>query len=89
MPRPRVADWEVTNGSDNPHNFHVHDVRFRIIDYDGEPSPPRLTGPKDTVFLPPGTTARLAVRFSDYTDPTTPYMLQCHVLRHEDDGMMA
>jgi FtsP/CotA-like multicopper oxidase with cupredoxin domain len=81
--------WEVNNGSGNPHNFHVHDVQFRIVDYDGEPPPPRLTGPKDTVFLPPGTTARLAVHFSDYTDPTTPYMLHCHVLRHEDNGMMA
>jgi FtsP/CotA-like multicopper oxidase with cupredoxin domain len=81
--------WEVTNGSGNPHNFHVHDVQFRIVDYDGEPPPPRLAGPKDTVFLPPGTTARLAVSFSDYTDPTTPYMLHCHVLRHEDNGMMA
>jgi FtsP/CotA-like multicopper oxidase with cupredoxin domain len=81
--------WEVTNGSGNPHSFHPHDVQFRIVDYDGEPPPPRLAGPKDTVFLPPGITARLAVRFSDYTDPTTPYMLHCHVLRHEDSGMMA
>lgn len=81
--------WEVTNGSGNPHNFHVHDVQFRVVDYDGEPPPPRLAGPKDTVFLPPGTTARLAAHFSDYTDPTTPYMLHCHVLRHEDNGMMA
>jgi FtsP/CotA-like multicopper oxidase with cupredoxin domain len=78
-----------TNGSGNPHSFHPHDVQFRIVDYDGEPPPPRLAGPKDTVFLPPGITARLAVRFSDYTDPTTPYMLHCHVLRHEDSGMMA
>jgi FtsP/CotA-like multicopper oxidase with cupredoxin domain len=81
--------WEVTNSSGNPHNFHIHDVQFRIVDYDGEPPPPRLAGPKDTVFIPPRTTARLAVRFSDYTDPTTPYMLHCHVLRHEDNGMMA
>jgi FtsP/CotA-like multicopper oxidase with cupredoxin domain len=81
--------WEVANRSGNPHNFHVHDVQFRILEHDGAPPPPRLTGPKDTVFLPPGTTARLAVRFSDYTDPTTPYMLHCHVLTHEDNGMMA
>jgi FtsP/CotA-like multicopper oxidase with cupredoxin domain len=81
--------WEVTNRSGNPHNFHVHDVQFRIVEYDGDPPPPRLTGPKDTVFLPPGTTARLAMRFSDYTDPTTPYMLHCHFLAHEDNGMMA
>jgi suppressor of ftsI len=81
--------WEVTNGSGNPHNFHIHDVQFRVVDYDGNPLPPQLAGPKDTIFLPSRTTARLAVSFSDYTDPTTPYMLHCHVLRHEDNGMMA
>jgi FtsP/CotA-like multicopper oxidase with cupredoxin domain len=81
--------WEVTNGSGNPHNFHIHDVQFRIVDYDGQRPSPRLAGPKDTIFLPPRASARLAVRFSDYTDPTTPYMYHCHVLRHEDNGMMA
>jgi FtsP/CotA-like multicopper oxidase with cupredoxin domain len=80
--------WEVSNSSGNPHNFHIHDVQFRIFEYDGRRPPPRLRGPKDTVFLPPGTTARLAVRFSDYTDPSTPYMFHCHVLAHEDNGMM-
>ena len=80
--------WEVSNRSGNPHNFHIHDVQFRILNYDGKPPPRTLSGPKDTVFLPPGTTARLAVRFSDYTDPTTPYMFHCHVLAHEDSGMM-
>jgi FtsP/CotA-like multicopper oxidase with cupredoxin domain len=29
------------------------------------------------------------MRFSDYTDPDHPYMLHCHRLRHEDQGMMA
>ncbi|HZA00534.1 MAG TPA: multicopper oxidase domain-containing protein [Acidimicrobiales bacterium] len=80
--------WEVTNSSGNPHNFHPHDVRFRVVDDDGEPPPARLAGPKDTVFIPPGATVRIVVRFSDYTDPTTPYMFHCHVLLHEDNGMM-
>jgi FtsP/CotA-like multicopper oxidase with cupredoxin domain len=81
--------WEVSNSSGNPHNFHIHDVQFGILEYDGRRPPPRLSGPKDTVFLPSGTTVRLAVHFSDYADPTTPYMLHCHVLAHEDNGMMA
>ena len=63
-------------------------VRFRVVDDDGEPPPARLAGPKDTVFIPPGATVRIVVRFSDYTDPTTPYMFHCHVLLHEDNGMM-
>lgn len=81
--------WEVTNDAGMVHNFHVHDVQFRIVEYDGAPPPPHLVGPKDTVFLPPGVTARLAVRFEDYTDPEVPYMYHCHLLRHEDRGMMA
>ncbi|MGH8775331.1 MAG: multicopper oxidase family protein [Jiangellaceae bacterium] len=80
--------WEVTNGAGRPHNFHVHDVQFRVLAIDDEPPPPRLRGPKDTVFIPPGSTVRLALRFTDYTDPTTPYMYHCHVLAHEDNGMM-
>ena len=81
--------WEVTNGSGNPHNFHIHDVQFRVIEYDGRPPPAHLTGPKDTIYLPPRVTARLVLSFTDYTDPDTPYMMHCHVLRHEDSGMMA
>jgi blue copper oxidase len=80
--------WEVANQSGNPHNFHVHDVRFKVLDYRGAPRPPILDGWKDTVFVPPGASARLLVRFSDYTDPATPYMFHCHLLRHEDNGMM-
>jgi FtsP/CotA-like multicopper oxidase with cupredoxin domain len=81
--------WEVTNRSGNPHNFHIHDVQFRVLEYDGESPPAHLTGPKDTVYLAPGVTARLVLSFADYTDPETPYMMHCHVLRHEDSGMMA
>jgi FtsP/CotA-like multicopper oxidase with cupredoxin domain len=31
---------------------------------------------------------RLIMRFTDYADPVWPYMFHCHVLRHEDSGMM-
>jgi FtsP/CotA-like multicopper oxidase with cupredoxin domain len=80
--------WEVANQSGNPHNFHVHDVQFKVLDYREAPRPPTLDGWKDTVFVPPGASARLLVRFSDYTDPALPYMFHCHILRHEDNGMM-
>lgn len=80
--------WEVTNQSGNPHNFHVHDVQFQVVEYDGGAPPPSLAGWKDTVFVPPGATARLLTRFADYTDPALPYMFHCHFLQHEDNGMM-
>ena len=80
--------WEVHNSSGTPHSFHVHDVRFRVLEYAGEPPPAHLLGLKDTIYVPPGKTVRFVVHFSDYTDPDLPYMLHCHILRHEDRGMM-
>jgi FtsP/CotA-like multicopper oxidase with cupredoxin domain len=80
--------WEVHNASGTPHNFHVHDVRFAVLEYAGGPPPPHLTGLKDTVYVPPGKTVRLVTRFSDYTDPDLPYMFHCHILLHEDRRMM-
>jgi FtsP/CotA-like multicopper oxidase with cupredoxin domain len=38
--------------------------------------------------VPPSTRIRIIARFDDHADPTTPYMFHCHVLRHEDRGMM-
>jgi FtsP/CotA-like multicopper oxidase with cupredoxin domain len=80
--------WELNNTSDNQHVFHVHGVSFSIIDIDGDAPPPALSGLKDSVFVPSGTTVRIAVRLPEYADPNAPYMYHCHVLAHEDHGMM-
>ena len=80
--------WEVRNDDGEYHNFHVHDVQFQVLDVDGRRPGAELSGWKDTVFMPPGRTVRLAMRFTDYADPDTPYMYHCHLLQHEDDGMM-
>lgn len=80
--------WTIRNEDNWPHNFHVHDTQFQILDINGQAPPPTLAGWKDTVYTPPGTTIRLALRFAEYTDPTFPYMFHCHLMRHEDQGMM-
>ncbi|MEV6774057.1 multicopper oxidase domain-containing protein [Nocardia sp. NPDC051030] len=80
--------WTVRNVDNWPHNFHIHDVQFQIIAIDGTPPPPELAGWKDTVFTPPGPTFTLAMRFTDHSDPSYPYMFHCHLLLHEDRGMM-
>jgi FtsP/CotA-like multicopper oxidase with cupredoxin domain len=80
--------WEVENTTGTPHSFHIHDVRFRILEYAGAPPPPSLSGLKDTVYVPPGKTVRLLTSFEDYADPDLPYMFHCHILEHEDRGMM-
>ncbi|WP_211256553.1 multicopper oxidase family protein [Actinoalloteichus caeruleus] len=86
--RDTAETWVVRNDHNQPHNFHVHDVRFRVLDLDGDPPPPPLSGWKDTVYVPPGGEVRLLIRFGPHTDPEVPYMYHCHLLLHEDLGMM-
>jgi len=71
-----------------PHSFHVHDVQFQVLSIGGEAPPAELTGRKDTIYLRPNTAYRLIMRFDDYADVESPYMYHCHLLWHEDQGMM-
>jgi suppressor of ftsI len=80
--------WTVRNDNPLPHSFHVHDTQFRILTVDGTPPPARLAGLKDTIALEWNREYRILVRFEDYADPATPYMYHCHLLWHEDQGMM-
>jgi FtsP/CotA-like multicopper oxidase with cupredoxin domain len=80
--------WEVHNRDGEPHNFHVHGTRFRVLSVDGGAPGPLLSGWKDTVYVPPGGSVQLAMRFGEHADPGTPYMFHCHLLSHEDGGMM-
>ena len=80
--------WEVENADGQAHPFHVHDVQFQLLDIDGASPPAILRGWKDTVEVRGGDTVRLVVRFGSHSDPDTPYMFHCHILRHEDNGMM-
>lgn len=80
--------WEVSNEMDMPHNFHIHDVQFQVSSIDGRDPPAELAGWKDTVYLAPHAHYRLVMTFKDYTDPRIPYMYHCHLLAHEDAGMM-
>ncbi|MGR0219325.1 multicopper oxidase family protein [Agromyces sp. ZXT2-6] len=80
--------WVVSNPSGMPHSFHAHDVQFRVASVDGAPPPPELAGWKDTIHVRPETEYELILRFDDFADPDTPYMYHCHLLWHEDQGMM-
>ncbi|MEU6048364.1 multicopper oxidase family protein [Streptomyces griseus] len=88
VPAGATEIWEIERGDGNVHAFHVHGATFDVLEVDGAKPPAHLRGPKDTVYLPGTTTVRLAVRFDTLTDERIPYMYHCHVLRHEDDGMM-
>ena len=66
----------------------MHDEPFQLLDIGGGPPPPELSGWKDTIYLRPNTSYRIVLTFTDYADAKHPYMYHCHLLRHEDDGMM-
>ncbi|CAN5279155.1 multicopper oxidase domain-containing protein [soil metagenome] len=80
--------WNVQNRMDAAHSFHIHDVQFQVLSIDGAPPPPQLAGWKDTVYLRPHAQYRLIIAFGSESDAEHPYMFHCHLLRHEDKGMM-
>lgn len=80
--------WQVRNRNPFPHNFHIHDVQFEVLSIDDAAPPPELQGRKDTVYLEPFRRYRLIMVFQSYADPVSPYMYHCHLLLHEDQGMM-
>jgi FtsP/CotA-like multicopper oxidase with cupredoxin domain len=80
--------WEVTNADGLPHNFHVHGVQFQVVTVDGQAPPPALSGWQDTIYLRPGARVDIVMRFAGHADADTPYMFHCHLLFHEDSGMM-
>lgn len=68
-----------------PHSFHIHAVQFQVLDVNGAPPPPELSGWKDTILLFPEDQVRVIARFHSYPGV---YMYHCHLLEHEDNGMM-
>jgi FtsP/CotA-like multicopper oxidase with cupredoxin domain len=82
-----IEIWEI-DGNGTMHTFHVHGASYRVLSVGGDAPAAWQTGLKDTVFIPPSGTVRILVRFPELIDPLTPYMYHCHLLRHEDNGMM-
>lgn len=80
--------WEITNPNNQAHPFHVHGDSFQILSRDGTPPPAHESGWKDVVLVRPFERVRIIKRFLDYADSVTPYMFHCHILEHEDVGMM-
>ena len=81
-------NWTITNNTLIAHPFHIHDMQFYVYDDNGNTSVPTLQGWKDVVLVMPQTSVKFVTRFTDYTNDTVPYMYHCHLLHHEDDGMM-
>ena len=80
--------WTLTNGTMVAHPFHIHDIEFFVVDINGVPPPPQYSGLKDVILVKPNDTVRFITTFSTFADDSVPYMFHCHLLHHEDEGMM-
>lgn len=75
--------WQVENWVGMDHPFHLHGFQFQVLERNGEPVAYRSW--EDTVNVPKRESVRFIVRFADHPGR---WMFHCHILDHEDDGMM-
>lgn len=79
--------WTVSNTSPMAHPFHAHAIQWQVLDRGGVPSFGQDLGWKDTVLVQPGETVRIIGHFDPIINRGL-YMYHCHILEHEDAGMM-
>jgi bilirubin oxidase len=81
-----VELWEVVNAADMDHPFHVHGTQFQVVETEkgGKTTKPAHLAWKDTVNVARGETVRFLLR----QDRPGPRMYHCHILEHEQLGMM-
>ena len=84
--------WVLHGDPKQYHSFHLHDMHFYILDRKDSNNVVTLpngseNGRKDVLFVNPKETVRVISRFEDFTSDV-PYVYHCHILVHEDKGMM-
>lgn len=99
----RPEYWLLVNDSHECHNFHIHQTKFEVAASDvvrgesgesqdqclGDRDPKKLaslTALHDNFPLPPG--ARMLLRIAFGPDQLGRFVFHCHILEHEDKGMM-
>ena len=86
-----VEDWTIENRSPEDHVFHIHQIHFRVLAIDGKPVDDPTE--RDTIDVPywkgagPYPSVKLRMDFSDPNTVGT-FLYHCHILKHEDMGMM-
>jgi len=80
--------WHLKNPSMMHHPFHIHNTQFKILDRNGQEPYPWEQGLKDTVTVHRDETVRILLPTGPYHNNQEPYMYHCHILEHEDAGMM-
>lgn len=85
VPLGNIEEWTIRNDSDDYHAFHIHQLGFQVVEINGVAQP--FDGYLDTVDVPERGEVKIRLAF---TDPLIVgrFMYHCHVLEHEDKGMM-
>jgi FtsP/CotA-like multicopper oxidase with cupredoxin domain len=85
--RGSVETWDLVNTTTNvSHLVHMHGVPFVLLERNGQTPADWERALDDTFRIDPGERLSVAAKFTDYTGT---YVLHCHMLEHEDHGMMA
>jgi FtsP/CotA-like multicopper oxidase with cupredoxin domain len=81
-----VEEWTVRNESDEMHTFHIHQTDFQVVEVNGQQVP--FVGVQDNVNVPVRGVVKVLIPF---TEPVIvgKFVYHCHILSHEDKGMMA
>lgn len=77
--------WEIVSAA-MAHPFHLHGANFRILSNNGRKPSAEQSGWKDVILVEDQ--AEILVRFDNPAQPKMPFMYHCHILEHEDHGMM-
>lgn len=89
IPINNTEVWTITNNSAIAHPFHIHAIQFYILEINGATPPAYAQGLKDTFLVTAGGgSIKIITKFENFADDTVPYMYHCHMLTHEDNGMM-
>lgn len=87
-----VEEWTIENRALETHAFHIHQIHFKVLEIDGKPVADQDL--RDTIEIPfwegPGTPYHSVKMLMDFRDPTIAgtFVFHCHILLHEDLGMM-
>jgi FtsP/CotA-like multicopper oxidase with cupredoxin domain len=87
-----VEDWYIENRALETHAFHIHQIHFKVLEVDGKPVADKDM--RDTMEIPfwegPGHPYHSIKVRMDFRDPTIAgtFVFHCHILLHEDLGMM-
>lgn len=96
-----IEVWAISNSTQEAHPIHLHGSPFQVLmrgatvatpgqplPQDGELPADHEMGWKDTIIVYPGERVDIIKGVYDFSDASSPFMYHCHLLEHEDDGMM-